>query len=95
MATNITYTGVDTARGPYAVGGKLRERVKAVGSASAANDNGTYNATHIGSGSRVIGGAFTITSETVTRGKGVSVTIEANHALGSDTEYFELEGDPV
>lgn len=94
MAANITFTGVDTGLGPYAAGGKLRERVKAVGSSSAANDTGTYTCTHLGRNVRALG-AYTITSETVTKGKGATLVIEANHALGSETEYLELEGDGV
>ena len=95
MAANITFTGVETAQGPYALGGRLRERVKAVGAASAANDTGAYNATHLGRNVRSLSGAFSVTAETANRGKGATLTIEANFALGGDTAYLKLEGDGV
>lgn len=95
MAANITLTGVDVANGPYALGGKLRERVKAVGTATAANDTGSYNCTHLGRNVKSLSGAFSVTAETVNKGKGATVTIEANFALGSDTAYLELEGDGI
>lgn len=95
MAANITFTSQDAALGPFSAGGKLRERVKAVGSSSAANDTGTCVFTHLARNVRPVGGAFAVTAETVGRGKGASCTIEANFALGSDTTYAEFEGDGV
>lgn len=97
MATNITFT-LDTTsaqgelgpqRGPS---GRVRETVLATGSGSAAGDDGTYTPAYCHKNCTIVDGDFRIASATESLG-GVSLSIAAISAIGSNAVRFTLEGD--
>mgnify|MGYP000877931723 CR=1 FL=1 len=97
MATTLTIT-LDTTvaqsdLGPMrgAPSGRVQERIKIVGSGSAAGDTGTYVPAYCHSNCSFPDGDFFVSSETDTIG-GASLTITAVSALGSNTVYTNLEG---
>ena len=96
MAANLTIT-LDTVSQqdlgpmPGAPSGRVQERLKIVGNASAAGDTGTYVPAYCHSNCQFPDGDFFVSAETTTIG-GTSLTITAVSALGSNTVYTNLEG---
>ncbi len=87
MAVTLTITALDepefTANDPRHV----YETVKATGTASAAADTGTYKLRGVGKADYILGGLFTIVSQS-----GPTVTIKSIAALGNDAVVFRIYG---
>ena len=93
MAANITITSDGNDLGPdRAPAGKIRERLKLVGSSTAAADTGTVTPSHIHKNAVLLGGSFYISAATETIA-GTALTVTSLIALGSQTVYVEIEGD--
>lgn len=89
LDTTVTQEDLGPMRG--APSGRVQERIKVVGSGSAAGDTGTYVPAYCHSNCSFPDGDFLVSAETTTIG-GTSLTITAVSALGSNTVYTNLEG---
>lgn len=89
LDTTVSQSDLGPMRGNMS--GRVQERIKIVGSGSAAGDTGTYVPAYSHGNSVIPEGDFFISSETTTTG-GTSVVITAISAIGSNTVYTNLEG---
>ena len=94
MAENIVAAFAGSELGPEIPRtGKTRETISLTGAASAAGDTAAaYTCKHVRRNARVLGGAFFVSSETVTIA-GSSIVITSRIALASATVHVEIEGD--
>lgn len=91
ITLDSTVTQQDLGPGRGAPSGRVTERLKIVGNASAAGDTGTYVPAYCHSNCSFPAGDFFVSAETTTVG-GTSLTITAIGAIGSNTVYTTLEG---
>lgn len=91
ITLDTTVTQQDLGPGRGAPSGRVTERIKVVGNASAAGDTGTYIPAYAHGNCSFPEGDFLVSSETTTVG-GTTVTITAINAIGSNTVYSTLEG---
>jgi hypothetical protein len=91
----ITATVDDTLNSATSLGGKVRQRLKIVGSTGAADDTSAVNLTQIGKNAIILGGGFVISATTEAIGKPAAITVKCKYTLGNDTAYVEVIGDGI